>query len=202
MILESLRKIVQEVNAAGDFQSALNLIVLRVREAMGTQVCSIYLRERSTGDLVFSATQGLNEDMVGQVSLPEGEGLVGMVARREEPLNIQNADEHPSFRLLPGVGEEKYQSFLGVPITHQRKVLGLLVVQQNKRRRFDDDEEAFLVTLSAQLAAVIAHAEATGAMGQVDEPVGTAIFHGVRGAAGVGIGEAVVVTPLAELDAG
>ena len=59
-------------------------------------------------------------------------------------------------------GEERYASFLGAPIIHHRRVMGVLVIQQKERRQFDEGEEAFLVTMSAQLAGVIAHAEATG----------------------------------------
>ena len=39
-----------------------------------------------------------------------------------------------------------------------------MVVQHEQQRRFDEGEEAFLITLSAQLAGVIASAEATGAI--------------------------------------
>ena len=42
-MLEQLRVIVQEVNAAKDLQSALDIIVHRVRESLKTQVCSVYL---------------------------------------------------------------------------------------------------------------------------------------------------------------
>ena len=42
-MLNTLRKIVQEVNSAKDLKSALGIIVLRVKEAMGSQVCSVYL---------------------------------------------------------------------------------------------------------------------------------------------------------------
>ena len=54
---------------------------------------------------------------------------------------------------LPGIGEEHFHAFLGVPIIHHRRVLGVLVVQQGESSRcFDEGEEAFLVTVSAQLA--------------------------------------------------
>ena len=43
-MLESLRRIVQEVNTAGNLQAVLDVAVLRVRRAMGTEVCSVYLR--------------------------------------------------------------------------------------------------------------------------------------------------------------
>lgn len=202
-MLDSLKRIVQEVNSAGSLSSALETIVARVRDAMGTQVCTIYLYDGAQDRYVFMATEGLNKDLQGELSLGLGEGLVGQVAKREEPINLDDAESNRHFQLLPGIGEEAYSSFLGVPIIHQRKVLGVLVVQQKERRRFDESEEAFLVTLSAQLAGVIAHAEATGALfpSGADEPLGTATFHGIPGAPGVGIGECVVVWPGADLAA-
>ena len=41
-MLNALRKLVQEVNAATNLEEALRLIVRRVRTEMATQVCSIY----------------------------------------------------------------------------------------------------------------------------------------------------------------
>ncbi|HUH37197.1 MAG TPA: phosphoenolpyruvate--protein phosphotransferase, partial [Spongiibacteraceae bacterium] len=201
-MLESLRSIVQAVNAADDLQAALDLIVRRVRETMGTEVCSVYLRDPATGRLVFSANEGLNPNLIGQISLAPDEGLVGLVARREEPLNTDHAEAHPAFLFLPGIGEEHYSSFLGVPIIHQRRMLGVLVVQQRDQRRFDEAEEAFLITCSAQLGGVIAHAQATGAVRAVigsSAPRPAARFQGVAGAPGVAIGEAVVVSGDADL---
>src|SRR5690606_25176013 len=168
-MLDALRIIVQEVNGAKDLQSTLNVIVSRVREVMGTEVCTVYLRDPNSGRYVFMANEGLNPDLIGQISLAANEGLVGQVATREEPLNTDDAESHPSFLFLPGIGEERYSSFLGVPIIHQRRVLGVLVVQQVERRRFDEHEEAFLVTCSAQLAGVIAHAQATGSILHIDQ---------------------------------
>jgi len=197
-MLSSLRTIVQEVNAARDMASALAIIVARVKEEMRTQVCSVYLRD-SQGDYVLMATDGLNPSAVGRVRLAAGEGLVGRVVVREEPINLEHAEAHPSYQYFPETGEERYSSFLGAPIIHHRKVLGVLVVQQVEQRRFDEGEEAFLVTMSAQLAGVIAHAEATGVLVTVGEKSAQAKFVGVSGAPGVAIGEAVVIAPLADL---
>ncbi|HEY3698232.1 MAG TPA: phosphoenolpyruvate--protein phosphotransferase, partial [Spongiibacteraceae bacterium] len=202
-MLDALRNIVQEVNAAHDLQTALNVIVQRVRAVMGTEVCTVYLRDPNTGRLIFRANEGLNANFVGKISLAADEGLVGQVATREEPLNTDDAESHPSFLFLPGIGEERYSSFLGVPIIHQRRVLGVLVVQQVEQRRFDEHEEAFLVTCSAQLAGVIAHAQATGSITHIDQggikTSGTARFQGVAGASGIAIGHAVVMSPPADL---
>jgi len=188
-MLETLRHIVQEVNAAAGLGEALDIIVRRVRDAMGTEVCSVYLRDPGSDRFVFRATEGLNPDLIDVASLAAGEGLVGTVAEREEPLNLENAENHPAFRFFPDLGEEAFNAFLGVPIIHQRDVLGVLVVQQAERRRFDESEEAFLVTMSAQLAAVIAHARVTGAV-EANERAGDgapAKIAGVPGAPGIAI---------------
>jgi phosphoenolpyruvate-protein phosphotransferase len=201
-MLNSLRSIVQEVNSARDLHSVLRIIVARVKAAMDTKVCSVYLRDPQ-GYYTLMATDGLNEEAIGQVRLAFNEGLVGMVAAREEPINLDQADSHPKFQYFPETGEERYSAFLGVPIIHHRNVLGVLVVQQGERRKFDEGEEAFLVTMSAQLAGVIAHAEATGALNVIgaNTPAREAKFSGVPGAPGVAIGRAVVISPLADLTA-
>ena len=201
-MLEKLRKIVQKVNAAEDLQSALRIIVHRVRETLEAQVCSVYLLDKEINSHVLMASEGLNETAVGHVSLPVGEGLVGLVAKHAEPINLQDASLHPSYHYLQETGEENFNSFLGVPIIHHRSVLGVLVVQNNKRHRFDEGEEAFLITLSAQLAGVIAHAEATGAIEGISpsgHKTSDTVFPGVSASSGVAIGHAVVLFPLADL---
>ena len=201
-MLDQLRRIVQKVNAAKDLQSALNIIVNRVRESLSTQVCSVYLLDSDINCHVLMASEGLNEEAVGHVSLELGEGLVGLVAKHAEPINLQDAPLHPSYHYLKETGEEEFHAFLGVPIIHHRAVLGVLVVQHEVRRRFDEGEEAFLITLSAQLAGVIAHAEATGAIEGISpsgQKTSDTAFAGVSGSSGVSIGEAVVVFPHADL---
>ncbi len=201
-MLETLRRIVQEVNAVDDLQQAMNLIVQRVSAAMNTDVCSIYLLTTEPNRYVLMATQGLRQESVGKVTLGVSEGLVGLVGLREEPINLEDAPSHPRYLYIPETGEELFHSFLGVPIIHQREVLGVLVVQQCSKRRFDESEEAFLVTMSAQLAAVIAHAEAIGSVFGVGTVQQIDVrFAGVAGAPGVAVGNAHVMYPGADLDA-
>ncbi|MBC52898.1 MAG: phosphoenolpyruvate--protein phosphotransferase [Gammaproteobacteria bacterium] len=201
-MLDRLRDIVQAVNSARDLQSALDVIVSSVRDAMVTQVCSVYLLDSDIGSHVLMASEGLRKESVGHVSLQLDEGLVGLVARNAEPVNLEDAQSHPNYHYLSETGEEAFSSFLGVPIIHHRKVLGVLVVQHREKRSFDAGEEAFLITLSAQLAGVIAAAEATGAIQGVS-PSGQrrtdSSFSGISGASGVAIGHAVVVFPHADL---
>lgn len=202
-MLKSLRRVAQEVFAASDLGEALAIIVRRVRETMRTEVCSVYIHDPVTDRYVFMATEGLNKELEGRFSLGLDEGLIGLVARREEPLNLDDAESHPSFVFIEGSGEEVFKSFLGVPIIHHRQVLGVLVVQQRERRRFDEEEEAFLVTLSAQLAGMIAHAGAARSFrrGTRDPAARATEFPGVAGSPGIAVGRVVVVSPPADLKA-
>lgn len=204
MQLETLRRIVQEVDAALTLHDALELMVNLVADAMESDVCSVYLLDERNQRYVLMASKGLNADSVGEVSLSTGEGLVGLVGQREEIINLDNAASHPRFRYLPQTGEERYNAFLGIPIMYRRKVMGVMVVQHHEAKAFSEAAESFLVTLCAQLSGAIAHAHAVG---QVDvfrkaasSPTSAKIFQGVAGAGGIAIGRAVVLYPPADID--
>lgn len=201
-MLDTLRRIVKEVNAAPDLGKALRTIVDMVKQAIACDVCSVYLTDPDTRSHVLAATNGLRPEAVGKVALPLGRGLVGLVAERAEPLNIGDAPSHPRYLHVTETGETQYRGFLGVPIIQNRKVLGVLVVRQEAEREFTDDEVTFLFTLAAQLAGAITYAQASGGLDTltVSERVGR-FLEGRAASTGVAIGHGVVAYPLAELDA-
>ena len=135
-MLDSLRNIIEEVNSARSLPEVLEIIVREMKEALNAGVCSIYLFDRKDQRYVLMATDGLRRQAIGKIRLGMREGLVGLVAAKEEPLNLQNADKHPNFVYFPEADESPFPSFLGVPIIHHRKVLGVLVLQQTNERRF------------------------------------------------------------------
>ncbi|MDE2089433.1 MAG: phosphoenolpyruvate--protein phosphotransferase [Gammaproteobacteria bacterium] len=202
-MLEVLRRIIQEVDAAADLRQALDLIVHHVKRAMSVDVCSVYLADFEHHQHVLMASDGLNPEAVGRVRLALSEGLIGLVHERAEPLNLEDGPQHPRYRFIAETGEVRYHAFLGVPIIRHRKVLGVLVVRQCERRRFDEDEVTFLVTLAAQLAGAISHAELSGGVGGLRNGPASAprFIEGLPGAPGVAVGTAVVVFPPADLEA-
>ncbi len=202
-MLKVLRRIVQEVNAAGDLDEVLAIIVRHVKQSMAVDVASVYLTDFEKQRHVLMVTEGLRPRSVGTVRLGLSEGLVGLAAERAEPVNISSARNHPRFKFFPKSGEEEYQAFLGVPIIHQRKVLGVLVVQRREAQRFSEEKVAFLITLAAQLAGAIAHAEVSGgrSVSKIRHSAKERFISGVPGAPGVAVGTAVVVYAPADLAA-
>ena len=179
-MLTILRRIVLEFSQATELDQALLRLVSQVKSALSTQCCSVYLADHQKQHFILMASNGLAENAFGRTSVGFTEGL--------------------DFIHAPEVEEEKFKAFLGTPIIHQRKVLGILTVQQEQARVFNEDEEAFLVTLSAQLATVLASVEAQGMIElcHSNQGVGKSIV-GIGGSPGVAIGEMVVVYPKADL---
>ena len=202
-MLDTLRRIVQEVNDARDLGQALEIIVERVKQSMNVDLCSVYLSDHTRRQNVLMATDGLNPESVGKVRMDFGTGLTGLVGVREEVINIADAPSHPHYHYIPKSGEENYHAYLGEPIIHHRKLLGVLVVQRHERKEFDEDGVTFLITIAAQLAGAIAHAEASGGIDVVVQSKirRAAPFVGQPGSPGVGVGKAFVIYPAADLGA-
>jgi phosphotransferase system enzyme I (PtsP) len=201
-MLETLHRIVKEVNAAPDLEQALEIIVTQVKGAISTDVCSVYLTDFERREHVLMATEGLHRDAAGKVRLPYHRGLIGLVCERAEPVNLADAPSHSRYLFTHETGETQYKGFLGVPIIQNRRVLGVLVVRQHIQRRFEDQEVTFLFTLAAQLAGAITHAQASGNLVPQDELAPPNRFlQGRPGSPGVALGTAVVVYPPADLDA-
>lgn len=199
-MLNKLHRIVEAVNQAPEFDAALRTMVTRVKAALETDVCSIYIADYQSEEFALAASDGLKMNPGERITLKFGEGLISLAAQREEPLNFAEAPDHPAFKLIAEVEEESFHAMLVAPIIHQRRVLGVLAVQQAQARAFSAEEEAFVVTLAAQLASVIAHAEAKGLMTGHNAPWLRSL-RAVPGSPGVAIGLAFIAKPAARLSA-
>jgi len=146
------------ISHSQDLQETLKSIVAIVAERMETEVCSLYILEREKNRLTLRATMGLDQESVGKVSMGISEGLTGLVIERMDPVMVVDAQAHPRYKYFPETGEERYHSFLGVPLIEKKMPLGVLVVQTSRRREFSRDEIRLLKTISAQASGIIIQA--------------------------------------------
>ncbi|EPU7334900.1 phosphoenolpyruvate--protein phosphotransferase [Escherichia coli] len=165
-MLTRLREIVEKVASAPRLNEALNILVTDICLAMDTEVCSVYLADHDRRCYYLMATRGLKKPRGRTVTLAFDEGIVGLVGWLAEPINLADAQKHPSFKYIPSVKEERFRAFLGVPIIQRRQLLGVLVVQQRELRQYDESEESFLVTLATQMAAILSQSQLTALFGQ------------------------------------
>jgi len=201
-MLGQLRRIVQDVAQEPSLASAMAGLVSNVKNALQTECCSVYLADYQQQQFMLMATDGLNKDAIGKVAIGFSEGLIGWVGQREEPINLAAAHLHPRFKVTPEVSEDCFSAFLGCPIIHHRKVLGVLTIQQSASRVFSEDEESFLVTLGVQLASVLVNAEMRELASQSSpKHVHVGQLQGLIGAPGIAIGQGFVLQPASDFDA-
>ncbi|HZV21032.1 MAG TPA: phosphoenolpyruvate--protein phosphotransferase [Hyphomicrobiales bacterium] len=140
--------------SASEPQEKLDNIVKVIASNMIAEVSSIYVR-LPDDSLELFATEGLRKEAVHNLRMNKGEGLVGLIADWGTPINLSDAQKHPSFSYKPETGEEIYHSFLGVPIIRDRRTIGVLTVQNKIERRYTDEEVEALQTTAMVLAEMI-----------------------------------------------
>src|SRR5438874_9883128 len=90
----------------------LALIIGEATSAMGTDVCSLYLLLPSGRELLLTATNGLNENMVGKVKMKVGEGITGFVAESRSPAVEADVRRDSHWKRGPGRDEDGGVSLL------------------------------------------------------------------------------------------
>jgi len=142
-----------------DLDETLRNIVTLVARRMHTDVCSIYLLDPDNETLRLQASKGLSRKAVGKVTLRIGEGLTGMAAQKRHAIAIEEPQEHPGYRYFKETGEERFHSFLGIPLFSDRNNhLGVIVLQTKDPRQFNKDEISALSTIAFQVTSIVINA--------------------------------------------
>ncbi len=156
--LRTLEDISSIILHSHDLQDTLDNIVTLVAKRMGSDVCSIYLLEKDGETLTLKATKGLSKTSVNRVSMKVHEGLCGLAVETREMVMTDNAPAHPRFKYFKEAKEERFLSFLGLPLFEHKAPIGVIVVQTREIRRFSDDEISVLRTITFQIGSIVHNA--------------------------------------------
>ncbi|MFA5517338.1 MAG: phosphoenolpyruvate--protein phosphotransferase [Desulfuromonadales bacterium] len=152
-----------------DLEETLDNIVSLVARRMGTEVCSIYLLEENGALLRLRASKGLSRKAIGKVALKPGEGLTGLAAEERRVVAIQEPQTHPRYRYFHETGEEKFHSFLGIPLFDRKSPLGVIVLQTKDPRQFSPEEISALSTIAFQVSSIVINARLLDSIRQKEE---------------------------------
>jgi len=153
--LSFLHEVAQLASSARDWDEMLRIVIGRTTDAMGAEVSSLYLLERTDGLLRLVATNGLNRGGIGRATLRVGEGIVGWVANARVPLAARDVRSEPRWKWVPEVDEKRFTSMLSVPVLARDEVIGVMNVQTVEQRDFGREEIDFLQTIANQVAGII-----------------------------------------------
>ncbi|SJZ96190.1 phosphotransferase system, enzyme I, PtsP [Trichlorobacter thiogenes] len=157
--LRTLEDISSIILHSHDLQETLDNIVTIVAKRMASEVCSIYLLEDDGETLVLKATKGLSKSAVGTVSMKTSEGLSGLVVQTRDMVTTDNAPAHPRYKYFKHSKEERYLSFLGLPLFERKTPIGVIVVQTVAARSFTLDEISILRTITFQISSIVLNAK-------------------------------------------
>lgn len=153
--LRTLEDISSIILHSHDLQDTLDNIVTLVAKRMGSDVCSIYLLESDGETLTLKATKGLSKASVGRVSMKVHEGLTGLAVETRAMVMTDNAPAHPRYKYFKEAKEERFLSFLGLPLFEHKAPIGVIVVQTRETRSFSDDEVSILRTITFQIGSIV-----------------------------------------------
>ena len=199
--LSLLDRITRVIGESHDFRETVDNIVSLVKEEMHTDVCSLYLYDEEKNRLFMVATEGLDPSAIGKVEMKPSEGLTGLVFETMTSLVVQDAHEHPRFRYFPVTKEEKFKTFLGVPLISRKSPIGVLVVQDRDNRTYNTQELHLFNTIAGQVAGVVVNARllrelTTGSPTSLSLPEperSSLVLHGTPATPGIAMGPAVLM---------
>ena len=153
--LSFLHEFAKLLTTARNWDELMRTIVDRTTDALNVEVCSVYLMDRDAARLRLSATNGLDRDQIGVVTLAVGEGLTGSAAQIGQPIASPDVRVDPRFKWVPGFDQSQFVSMLSVPMPWNDSIIGVINVQAIESRTFSPEEVEFLVTIGALLGGIV-----------------------------------------------
>ena len=157
--LEFLQRLSLSAASTVGSDELLDLIIRETTSAIGTDVCSLYLLVEGGQELVLTATNGLNERMVGRVTMRLGEGITGWVADAREPRKVSDVAQDEHWKWVPGLDDDRFHSMLSVPIESGPRLVGVLNVQSVEFREFTEDDVSYIRAIAGQVAGILERSE-------------------------------------------
>src|SRR6266550_1108005 len=163
-----LAEIISTVGSSLDLEEVLDAVVRLLSDASAVHACFVYLLDADGDSLDLYAASEPYRDLAGRISLKRGQGLAWWALERRESAFIRdNALDDPRFHHVPELEEERFQSFVSVPLLGRaEKPIGVISLHTEAPREFTEAEAAFLASSAALVAGAIENARLYEQMGE------------------------------------
>ncbi len=150
--VDGILRLIELAGHDGGIEMMLNAMCAQIASITGAEIVSVYVTENDR--LVMRGNVGFPASAVGATSLAVGEGITGLVAECMRPISAAHAATETSYKHVPGLGEERYPVFAGVPLIGGGATIGVLVLQRSDRP-FATDEVTLATALGAPVTLAI-----------------------------------------------
>jgi len=151
-------RLIELASHDGPLEAMLTAMCDEIAAIMAIDIASIYVVEDDK--LVMRGNHGFPESAIGATALAVGEGITGLVAECMRPVSAAHAAAERAYKEVPGLGEEQFPVFAGVPLISAGAVVGVLVLQR-KKKPFATDEVTLATALGAPATLAIERRRAT-----------------------------------------
>jgi sigma-B regulation protein RsbU (phosphoserine phosphatase) len=138
-----------------DLDELLTSVAGIVRRVIPYDLFAILLFNEKRKDLRIRYAVGHREEVVRNLSIPLGEGIVGMAASLREPILVPDVGEDARYLLTSDI----VRSELSVPMIARNRLVGVIDVQSTRLEAFKDYDRALLRLIAGRVAAAIDNAQ-------------------------------------------
>jgi len=157
--LKILHEVAKDISANLELKELLKRVVDMVMNFTTADSCLVYLYDRKSDELILSASSHPEDKHLGIIKLKIGEGLTGWAAREKKPIVLPaKAYEDKRFKAFTILEEDKYESFLSVPILSKDEIVGVMNLQNRKEYVYPPPQIDLLFTVSRYLGSTIENA--------------------------------------------
>lgn len=143
-----IHRIARALGSVTDSSSTPQLLSDICREVMKAERCLIY---RSVGDkLYLTAISGFRSTLHPDEVVGVGDGLTGSVAKRGRYLSVDVLEDDPRTEAHSWLKRDKLCSYLGVPLKHGHKTVGVAEIYMRDRYIFTLDDIRILTEFLRQ----------------------------------------------------
>jgi diguanylate cyclase (GGDEF)-like protein len=149
----ALYQIAQTMGTSLGVGDTMALIASRLTNLVPFSACALFLYSDSTDSLNCRFATGTDSELVQQLTLRNGQGLTGWVARNRRPL--VNARPSADIEAMNSDAPTVLQSALVCPLIFGERFIGTLAVYHTEPSFYRDDHRRLLDRVCEQAAAVI-----------------------------------------------
>jgi len=129
----------------------LDKIIKLINKIIDVDSCFIYLYQNKK--LTLFASKKPHQNLLGKITLKEGEGITGWVAEHKKTVAIkEKAYLDPRFKFFKELPEDRYEAFLSVPIIDKQGLVGVINLQNKKPKVFSKKEKQMVEIFASVIA--------------------------------------------------
>jgi signal transduction protein with GAF and PtsI domain len=140
--------------AAAEFHDVLSEVVGFVTTVVKCDSCFLYVLDGD--ELVLRASKNPHPEAVDRLKLKVGQGITGWVAQHCQPVAVErHAASDSRFQLFNELPEDRYESFLSVPLLSRGRLVGVINLQNRDEHVYSEHEMRLISTIGFLVGAEV-----------------------------------------------